>query len=93
MAHELSPQSEQYLAQIVAGGVYPSTDAALEAAIAALREKTESLPLVPEEHMEAVEQAAGSSRDGRSRPLTAADWSRLQQQARDVAARNRPDGA
>jgi hypothetical protein len=40
MSRELSPQSEQYLANAVASGLFPSTEAALEAAVEALREKT-----------------------------------------------------
>ena len=52
MSRELSPQVEQYLASVVAGGLFPSEEAALEAAIAALREKIESIPFVPDEHME-----------------------------------------
>jgi hypothetical protein len=39
MDKALSPQSEQYLASVVAGGLFPSKEAALEAAVAALREK------------------------------------------------------
>jgi hypothetical protein len=37
MADQLSNQSEQYLADVVAGGLYPSKEAALEAAVTALR--------------------------------------------------------
>lgn len=86
MTFDLSPQSEQYLASVVAGGLYPSTAAALEAAVVALREKTAQLPFVPDEHMELVEQALASSGEGRSRPLTDADWSHFRQLAKDSAA-------
>jgi hypothetical protein len=56
MVKELSPQAEQYLAGVVAGGLFPSKEAALEAAAAALREKTDEIPFVPDEHMEQVER-------------------------------------
>jgi Arc/MetJ-type ribon-helix-helix transcriptional regulator len=39
-SRELSPQTEQCLASVVASGLFPSAEAALEAAIEALREKT-----------------------------------------------------
>jgi hypothetical protein len=89
MSRELSPQIEQYLASVVAGGLFPSEEAALEAAIAALREKTEPIPFVPDEHMERLEQAIESANAGRCRELTDADWERLRQRARDAASRNR----
>jgi hypothetical protein len=86
MASELSPQSEAYLAQVVAGGVYPSKEAALDAAVDALREKNSEIPLVPEEHDGLIEQAIASSKDGRSRPMTDDDWARLRKLATDAAA-------
>jgi hypothetical protein len=82
MAIELSPQTELYLASVVAGGLFPSKEAALEAAVEALRAKTEQIPFVPAEHMELVEQGIASARAGRSRELTDADWERLRQHAR-----------
>jgi Arc/MetJ-type ribon-helix-helix transcriptional regulator len=88
MAHELSPQTEQYLARIVAGGLYPSKEAAIEAAVDALREKNEQLLAVPDEQVDLVEQAIASSRAGKSRPLNAAEWSNLRQLARDAASGN-----
>jgi hypothetical protein len=87
MEHELSPQNQQYLDRIVAGGLFPSKEAALDAAVAALREKTEEVPFVLHEHMEAVEQAIDEADAGLSRPMTDEDWSRLRQRAHDVAAR------
>jgi Arc/MetJ-type ribon-helix-helix transcriptional regulator len=93
MSTELSPQLEQYLASVVAGGLFPSREAALEAAVEALRAKTEHMPFVPTEHMERVEQGIASARAGRSRELTEADWERLRQRARDVGSRNPPSNA
>ncbi|HWC88600.1 MAG TPA: hypothetical protein VG433_03070 [Pirellulales bacterium] len=86
MELNLSQQSEQYLQQLVAGGLYPSTAAALEAAVAALRERGEQDPLVPEEHMAAVEQGLASAAAGLARPFIPADWARLRQIAHDAAS-------
>jgi hypothetical protein len=88
VAKELSPQIEQYLASVVAGGLFPSEEAALEAAIAALREKTGTMPFVPDEHMERVEQAIASASAGGTRPMTPEYWENLRQIVRDAAADN-----
>ncbi len=93
MEHELSPQNEQYLERIVAGGLFPSKEAALDAAVAALREKTDEIPFVPDEHMEAVEQGIDEAEAGLSRPMTDEDWSRLRQYAYKVAARKHQGNA
>ena len=85
MACELSPQIEQYLTSIVAGGLFPSKEAALEAAINALREKTEPIPFVPDEHMARVEQAIESADAGRTSPMTPEYWESLRQIVRDAA--------
>jgi hypothetical protein len=73
MVRELSPHIEQYLASVVAGGLFSSQEAALEAAIAALRVKTEPVPFAPDEHMEPLEQAIESANAGRCSERTAAD--------------------
>jgi len=80
-----------YLAKALAEGLYPSKDAALDAAISALREKNEEIPCIPEEHMDLVEAALESSRAGHSREFTEGDWERLRQRIRDVAARSQRD--
>lgn len=92
MAQPLSPQAEQFLASIVAGGLYPSKEAALEAAVAALREKSESLLPVPDGHVELVEEAIIAADKGELRSLDKADWLRLRQFAHEVAARSSSDG-
>jgi hypothetical protein len=86
MEHGLSPQNEQYLRQVVAGGIYPSKEAALDAAVAALRERNDEIPFIPDEHMEAVEEGLAEADAGLCRPMTEDDWARLHQLARDVAA-------
>ena len=90
MASELSPQTEQYLASVVAGGLFPSKEAALEAAVEALRAKTQPIPFVPAEHMQLVEQGIASAEAGRLRELTDADWENLRQRAQRVASSNPP---
>lgn len=88
MPYVLSPQTEQFIASMVAGGVYPSKEAAIEAAVEALREKRETASAVPGEHVELVEQAIISADSGRLRPLATEDWSRLRQIAHDAAGGN-----
>ena len=90
MSRELSPQVEQYLASVVAGGLFPSEEAALEAAIAALREKIEPISALPAEHAELIEQGVASLRAGRCRVFTDADWESLRQLARDTASTSQP---
>ena len=85
MQHELSPQSEQYLDKMVAGGLYPSKEAALEAAIEALREKNKGIPFVPDEDAEAVDQGLEQASAGQATPMTEEDWARLRQLARAVS--------
>ena len=90
MSRELSPQVEQYLASVVAGGLFPSEEAALEAAIAALREKIEPMLSVPDAHVELIEQGIASLRAGRCRVFTDADWENLRQLARDSTSSSQP---
>ena len=92
MSSELSRQAEQYLASVVADGLYASKQDALEAAVEALRAITQSVPLVPAEHMALVEQGLGSARAGLGRELTDADWERIRQVACDAADRDRRGG-
>ena len=91
MITQLSPQNEQFLASVVAGGLFASQEAALAAAIDALREKIEPIPYVPGEHMERVEQGMADARAGRKRELTDADWERLRQPTLRAANENQPD--
>jgi hypothetical protein len=92
MGHELSAQTEQYLASIVAGGLFPSKAAALEAAVEALRNST-AIPMIPEEHMEAVEQGIASALAGRAGPMREADWEELRDHARQAASNGRSGGS
>src|SRR5580700_7084520 len=90
MSYELSPQTEQYLSSIVAGGLFPTKEAALEAAVRALRNETATIPMIPAEHVEAVEQGIASAKAGRVRELSDADWENHRQHARLAASGNRP---
>jgi hypothetical protein len=85
MEHDISPQSEQYLQQIVASGLYSSKEAAIDAAVAALREKNGAVPFVPDEHAEAVDEGLAESKAGLSRPMGTDDWARLRTLASKVA--------
>ena len=89
MEHRLSPQNEQYLEQIVAVGLYASKEAALNAAIVALREKTEEVPAVPAEHFDAVEAGLAEAEAGLCQPMTDDEWSQLRQRAHEIAAARR----
>ena len=88
MSNGLSPQSEQYLAQVVASGMFPSKEAAIDAAVVALREKNqnEEVPLIPEEHMALVEEALDAVEAGDVRPITQDDWRRWRELIQKVAA-------
>lgn len=59
--------------------MYPSRAAALEAAVAALRERDRAIPLVPAEHMALVEEAIRAANAGQVREMTEADWEGLRQ--------------
>ncbi len=89
MLDDLSSQNEQYLASVVSRGLFPTKEAALEAAVAALREKTEPLPLVPAEHMRRVEEAVESSAAGKTTPMTPEFWESLRQPIRSRAGVDR----
>ncbi len=86
MSSGLSPQTEQYLAEMVAGGVFSSKEAAIDAAVEALHEKYEQIPTIPPEHEALIEEAILSDDAGESREMTAEDWAELRQYAHDVAA-------
>jgi hypothetical protein len=83
MASELSPENEQFLAQAIAVGLYPSKEAALDAAVGALREKAGDIPLVRADHMQAVEQGLASANAGRVKDWTAADVERIKRIGRE----------
>jgi hypothetical protein len=85
MLNGLSPQSEQYLESVVAGGLYPSKEAALEAAVGALREKDEQIPMVPAEDMELVEEGLDAADAGHVRELTEEDWARLRERVLQIS--------
>jgi hypothetical protein len=90
MPHELSPQTEQYLASIVAGGLFPSKEAALEAAVESLRNSTDAVPMVPAEHMAAVEEGLASFQADGAKELTDADWELLREHVRETVRNYRP---
>ncbi len=84
MSGDLSPHIEQKIADAVAGGLYPSREALIEAGVEHLLE--EQVPLVPQEHMALVEAAIESSRAGQSAEMRRQDWDELQRMVSDIAA-------
>lgn len=86
MDNRFSPQTEQFLVHAVASGMFPSKEAAIDAAVEALREKTDPIPTVPDDHMDRVERAIESANAGRLTPMTPEYWERLRQVVRDTAA-------
>ncbi len=77
MERELSSQNEHYLAELVASGVFPSREAALNAAVEALKLQGSDIPYVPDEHLEAVEAAIKSIRRDGTFPVDDEHWRRL----------------
>ncbi|MGC3966222.1 MAG: hypothetical protein QM775_02260 [Pirellulales bacterium] len=63
MAGELAPQTEAFIHDAIAAGRFASREQLLDAAVAALRE--EKIPLVPEEHMAAVEEGIREANEGK----------------------------
>lgn len=84
MSNGLSPHIEQKIAEAVAGGLYPSREALIEAGVQHLLD--EQIPLVPDEHMGFVEAALESSRLGRSAEMTPQEWDELHRMVADIAA-------
>lgn len=82
---QLSPQNEQFINQVVADGFFPNQDAALDAAIAALREKTAQIPFLEEEYVEAAKEGLRESQAGLSRIMTEEDRRRLQDRITAIA--------
>jgi Arc/MetJ-type ribon-helix-helix transcriptional regulator len=84
MSSELSPQNEQFLARAIAEGLYPTIEAAIDAAVDALREK---IPMAPDEHMEAVEEALADINENGGEEITDEDWDELRREVRAIAER------
>ena len=84
MAGELAPQYEAFIQDALAAGAFPSREKLLEAAVESLREQ-QNIPMVPEEHMAAVEEGLEDEAAGRVTEFTDADWERYRQIARDAA--------
>jgi Arc/MetJ-type ribon-helix-helix transcriptional regulator len=82
MTFRLSPQNEQFLEQTVASSLFSSKEAVINLAVDAMRKE---IPLVPEEHMELVEEGLRDLEENGAVEMTAADWEELRQLARDVA--------
>ena len=76
----------------MAGGLFPSKEAALEAAVVAFRTQFERAPPVPAEHLELVEHGLASIEAGRRPELADADLEAFRQRAAGIALRH-PSGS
>ena len=85
MSNELSQQNEQFLTDAIAAGLFPSRQAALDAAVDVLRVQQVPLEYVSEEHMEGVEAALDELDAGLGMEMTPQEWESLRQLAHDVA--------
>ncbi|MBS0208312.1 MAG: hypothetical protein JSS27_05095 [Planctomycetes bacterium] len=92
MSHGLSPHNEQYLEQVVSAGRFPSVEAAIDAAVEALRERDQGVEYVPDEHAALVDEAFEASAAGNSRPMTSEDWASLHRLVDEIAARKAKGG-
>lgn len=84
MSGELAPQYEAFIQEALAAGTFASREKLLEAAVESLRERR-NIPMVPEEHEAALEEAFEDEAAGRVTEFTEADWERYRQMARDAA--------
>ena len=84
MSSGFSPHIEQKIAEALAGGLYPSREALIEAGVEHLLD--ERMAMVPEEHMALVETALESSAAGRSTSMTRQEWEELHRMVDDVAS-------
>jgi hypothetical protein len=87
----LSPQNEQYLDQAVAAGLFPSKEAALDAAVQALRDASAEPPLVVDEHMDAVEAGLDEADAGKSLPWSTQDRETVRNLGRQRRSPNSTD--
>lgn len=89
MNYTISKDNQRFLDDLVRGGAFPSQDAALDAAIAAFRETSETEMFVPLEHEAALEEAMVESEAGLSAPMTDGDWAELRRIANETAPKDR----
>ncbi|MBL9083558.1 MAG: hypothetical protein JNK76_17205 [Planctomycetales bacterium] len=71
MSGELAPQTEAFIHVALAEGRFASREQLLDAAVAALR--NEKIPMVPEEHMAAVEEGIREANEGKLVPADVED--------------------
>jgi Arc/MetJ-type ribon-helix-helix transcriptional regulator len=83
MSNALSPHIERKIAEAVAGGLYPSREALIEAGVEHLLD--EQIVPMPDEHVALVEAAIESSRSGHSAQMTRQEWDELHRMVDDIA--------
>ncbi len=84
MSGGLSPQIERKIAEALAGGLFPSREALIEAGVEHLLD--EQVPLVRPQDLALVEAALESSSAGRSAEMTRQEWDELHRMVADIAA-------
>lgn len=66
MTTPLSTDAEAFIAKLIAAGRFATREAVLETAVRSLRTSVGEIPQIPDEHIDAVEEALAESRAGRS---------------------------
>jgi len=81
MSTSLSAESEAFVAKMIADGWFADRDQVLERCVAAFRAQLGDIPMVPPEHMEAVEEGLESIEKYGTKEFTEEDRERLLQRA------------
>jgi len=93
MALPLSPDTEAFIAKVIADGFFETREAVLERCVASLRAELGDIPLVPAEHMDAVEAGLDDLEKGNIVEFTAEDRERILANALARAAADRAKAA
>lgn len=67
MSGELAPQTEAFIQDALTAGTFPSREKLLEAAVESLREQ-QKIPLIPAQHLAALEEGLEDESAGRVVP-------------------------
>lgn len=90
MSSDLSPQNEQFIEHAVASGIFPSRQAALDAAVETLRTNRDVPQPIPAEHLPLVEEGLEALNEGRG---VAWDPENVKQRLRQwLASQSKDDG-
>jgi len=90
MSSDLSPQNEHFIENAVASGLFPSRQAALDAAVETLRTNCDAPQPIPAEHLPLVEEGLEALNEGRGVPW---DPENVKQRLRQrLGSQSRADG-